>query len=179
VFEQEVVWVDVYDNPDDCEDVAILEDRLYVVPDCGLGENRVKAQLEADHEDYARFLLQLGITQERMDAIVNTNDMIDMPAGYGVEVRQSRIHGWGLFATRHFIADETICPGRLDGHRTPAGRFTNHSVNPNATSVKVFDDIYAVALKTIQAGEEILISYRTSVKVNFGITLEEPSCLDG
>jgi hypothetical protein len=42
VFEDEVVWVDIYDNPDDCKDIAVLEDRLYVVPECGLGANRVK-----------------------------------------------------------------------------------------------------------------------------------------
>jgi hypothetical protein len=42
VFEDEVVWVDIYANPDDCKDIAVLEDRLYVVPECGLGENRVK-----------------------------------------------------------------------------------------------------------------------------------------
>jgi len=43
VFEEEVVWVDVYENPDDCTDVLRLEDRLYVVPECGLGENRTQA----------------------------------------------------------------------------------------------------------------------------------------
>jgi hypothetical protein len=42
VFEDEVVWVDIYANPDDCKDIAVLEDRLYVVPECGLGANRVK-----------------------------------------------------------------------------------------------------------------------------------------
>ena len=42
VFEDEVVWVDIYDNPDDCTDIPTLEDRLYVVPACGLGENRKK-----------------------------------------------------------------------------------------------------------------------------------------
>jgi hypothetical protein len=42
VFDEEVVWVDIYDNPDNCTDISILEDRLYVVPECGLGENRVK-----------------------------------------------------------------------------------------------------------------------------------------
>jgi hypothetical protein len=43
VFEDEVVWTDIYDNPDDCTDISVLEDRLYVVPECGLGENRVAA----------------------------------------------------------------------------------------------------------------------------------------
>lgn len=40
VFENEVVWVDIYENPDNCMDISTLEDRLYVVPECGLGENR-------------------------------------------------------------------------------------------------------------------------------------------
>lgn len=42
VFEEEVVWVDIYENPDNCQDIEMLEERLYVVPDCGLGENRMK-----------------------------------------------------------------------------------------------------------------------------------------
>jgi hypothetical protein len=42
VFEEEVVWVDIYTNPDDCQDIAVLEDRLYVVPECGLLDNRLK-----------------------------------------------------------------------------------------------------------------------------------------
>lgn len=42
VFDEEVVWVDIYENSDDCQDISVLEDRLYVVPKCGLGENRRK-----------------------------------------------------------------------------------------------------------------------------------------
>jgi len=49
VFEDEVVWVDIYANPDNCEDILALEDRLYVVPECGLGENRIK-QLPTNSE---------------------------------------------------------------------------------------------------------------------------------
>ena len=40
VFENEVIWTDIYENLDDCTDISVLEDRLYVVPECGLGENR-------------------------------------------------------------------------------------------------------------------------------------------
>lgn len=178
VLEREVVWVDIYENTDNCTDVFALEERLYVVPECGLGENRLRALVDRDREDYGKFLAAFGVTQARMDEIVHTNDVIDMPAGYDVELRPSRIHGMGLFALKDFAADELICPGRIDGHRTIAGRYTNHSADPNATSVKYGDDIAAVALRTIYAGHEILIDYRTSVKVNFGIELE-PSCLDG
>jgi len=49
VFEDEVVWVDIYANPDNCKDILTLEDRLYVVPECGLGENRIK-QLVVNNE---------------------------------------------------------------------------------------------------------------------------------
>ena len=41
VFDEEVIWTDIYDNPDNCTDITVLEDRLYVVPECGLGENRM------------------------------------------------------------------------------------------------------------------------------------------
>jgi hypothetical protein len=44
VFEDEVVWVDVYDNPDDCQNINELEDRLYVVPEYGLADNRTDEQ---------------------------------------------------------------------------------------------------------------------------------------
>ncbi len=44
VFDEEVVWVDIYENADNCKDIEILENRLYVVPECGLGENRQKLQ---------------------------------------------------------------------------------------------------------------------------------------
>ena len=43
VFDDEVVWVDVYENADDCTDIPTLEDRFYVVPECGLADNRARA----------------------------------------------------------------------------------------------------------------------------------------
>jgi hypothetical protein len=45
VFEDEVVWVDIYANPDDCQDLSVIEDRLYVVPECGLGDARKRLAL--------------------------------------------------------------------------------------------------------------------------------------
>jgi len=46
VFEDEVIWVDIYDNPDNCTDVAAVEERLYVIPECGLLSNRIDLQLK-------------------------------------------------------------------------------------------------------------------------------------
>jgi hypothetical protein len=171
VHAEEVVWVDIYDNPDDCLDIAALEERLYVVPECGLGETR-RQTAEAAKIDFARFMAQIGLSEEVMDRIVNADDLIPMPEGVPVEVRTSIIHGSGLFACRAFDAGATICPGRLGGHRTPAGRFTNHSPTPNAAPVKVGDDIYAVALRRIASGEEVTVDYRDSMLVNFGVVVQ-------
>jgi len=179
VFGDEVIWVDVYSNPDDCTDLPTLEQRLYVVPDCGLADSRTDVQKAKI--DYGAFLHQLGMTQVEMDRIVHIeHDLTPMPSGALVELRESPIHGKGLFATKNFEAGEVVCPGRLDGKRTPAGRFINHSPNPNIIPEKVGDDIYAVAVRKIQVGDELLVDYRASMRVNFGLALEgEMSCLDG
>ena len=171
VFENEVVWVDVYDNPDNCTDIPTLENRLYVVPEIGLANSRT--DIQKAQVDYGAFLHQLGVSQSEMNDIVKIeHDLVDMPYGYSVELRASPIHGQGLFATKTFNIGDIVCPGRLDGHRTPGGRFINHSHESNIKPVMVDDDIYAVALRTIQADDELLVDYRASMRVNFGLALQ-------
>jgi hypothetical protein len=58
VFDEEVIWVDIYDNPDNCQDIAALEDRLYVVPECGLGENRRALEINNAKTEQKHFLGQ-------------------------------------------------------------------------------------------------------------------------
>jgi hypothetical protein len=171
VFDEEVIWVDVYDNPDNCTELAILEDRLYIVPDCGLADSRTEEQKAKI--DFGAFLHQIGMTQSEMDKIVHIeSDLMDMPEGVCVELRDSPIHGKGLFATQNFEVGEIVCPGRLNGKRTPGGRFINHSPNCNIKPEKKGDDIYAVATRKINAGDELLVDYRASMRVNFGLALQ-------
>jgi hypothetical protein len=163
--------VDVYDNPDNCTDLAVLEARLYAVPECGLADSRTDVQKAKI--DYGMFLHQIGMTQDEIDKIVYIEfDLMDMPEGVCVELRDSPIHGKGLFATRNFEIGELVCPGRLNGKRTPGGRFINHSANCNVKPEKECDDIYAVAVRKINAGDELLVDYRASMRVNFGIALQ-------
>lgn len=71
VFEDEVVWVDIYDNPDNCTDMAVLEDRLYVVPECGLADSRTeeqKAQIA-----YRAFLYRLNLEDKEIEEVVNAS----------------------------------------------------------------------------------------------------------
>jgi len=51
VFNEEVIWVDIYENPDNCTDIATIEDRLYVIPECGLMSNRMVLEHSNDKND--------------------------------------------------------------------------------------------------------------------------------
>lgn len=179
VFDEEVVWTDVYANADDCTDLEVLEERLFDAEGIELGDVRQARMIEQAQQDYLLFLEQLGMTQEQMDVMLRIDsDHTPMPEGFDVEVRPSIIHGHGVFVTREFDEGEFICPGRIDGCRTFAGRFTNHSHEPNAIPY-IFEneDIALVALRPLQANEEVLIDYRASMRVNFGITVQgENTC---
>ena len=172
VFDEELIWVDIYDNPDDCTDIATIEDRLYVIPECGLMSNRIPKQLAEVKDDYQLFLTQIGLNQVEMDKIVSiTDDLMDMPKEYATELRPSKIDGEGLFATKSFKMWEVVCPCRLNGKRTPGGRFVNHSHKNNLMPIKIGDDIYAIASQDIYENEELLLNYRDMMSVNFGIRL--------
>jgi hypothetical protein len=73
VFEEEVVWVDVYDNPDDCTDLAVLEDRLYVVPECGLADSRTDEQKATIA--YRAFLYKLGMSDSEVNEVFEVKKM--------------------------------------------------------------------------------------------------------
>jgi len=166
VLGEKVIWVDTYENPDNCQDLKLLEQRLYVVPECDLGDNR---RIALDRADYESFVKELGISQERIEQIVTNHDDMVEPLLTSVELRESQIHGLGLFALEDFKQGQLICPGRLGEHRTPAGRYINHSMHPNTESYAQDDDIWAKAKRNILKGEEILTDYREAVRVNTGL----------
>jgi hypothetical protein len=96
---------------------------------------------------------------------------MDMPKEYATELRPSKIDGKGLFATKSFKMWDVVCPCRLNGKRTPGGRFVNHSHKNNLMPIKIGDDIYAIASQNIYENEELLLNYRDMMSVNFGIRL--------
>lgn len=176
VFEDEVVWVDVYDNPDDCQDLDVLEERLYVVPECGLADSRHRLLIADSCKDFELFLAELDMTQPQMDAIVHIDvDLVPMPLEYFVKLKQSALHGQGLFTTKVFKQGEMIAPMQLNHKRTPAGRFINHSFKNNILPVKIEGNIYAIATRDIGNGEELLVNYRDSLKVNSELNLQRKS----
>ena len=41
VGDEELVWVDIYDNPSGCTDIDEIEALLYVIPECGMLDKRL------------------------------------------------------------------------------------------------------------------------------------------
>jgi hypothetical protein len=51
VFEEELIWVDIYENADDCIDIDEIENRLYVIPECGLMSNRMALENKTEQKE--------------------------------------------------------------------------------------------------------------------------------
>ena len=122
-----------------------------------------------DQEDFDLFIRELGLPMEIVDAMINNlADQIPMPEGVDtLKLGKSQIQGLGMFSVESVKSGFIFAPARLDGHRTPAGRFINHSINPNSVFIQVaIDDLYVRAMRDIAADEEVTISYRQAAQVN-------------
>ena len=121
---------------------------------------------KVEHSDFEDFLKESNLLPETVRFISeNDADLIMLDNPY-VEVKKSLIEGKGLFLTQPVKAGDVICPARIDNHRTQAGRFTNHSSNPNAKMVLLKNgDMDLVALVDINNGE-ITINYRQALALS-------------
>ena len=128
----------------------------------------------AEREDFEQFLWEQNLSaQQFRESAENTDDQVPFPLGpYKFKVASSPIQGKGLIATCDIEAGEMIAPARINGRRTPAGRYTNHSPHPNAAMREFQGDLFLVALKDIPGcvggldGDEITVDYRDAMKLN-------------
>ncbi|WP_180008211.1 SET domain-containing protein-lysine N-methyltransferase [Acinetobacter sp. YH12238] len=129
-----------------------------------------------NRNDYAQVLKEFGFDADtaRQQA-EDESDQIDMPNVFKavIQVRDSNIEGKGLFLSWHIAAGQIIAPARIAGKRTPAGRYVNHSMNPNCKYVADENgDIYLVSLRDIDGckggskGEELTVDYRQALTLN-------------
>ena len=175
------VWQNIYPNPDDCRDVDELEDRFLKKSDrwkLSLAEQMElqSAARQSDRNDFAKLLDEYRIDVELMRIQVeNEDDQIPMPDEWApyTAIRDSQIEGKGLFMSWPVDAGQVIAPARIDGMRTPAGRFVNHAEFPNCHFQKYEnDDIYLVASKPIRGcsggsqGEELTVNYRQALALS-------------
>ena len=175
---EDMVWQNVY--PTDETDIEKLE--AMFINKSHAWDNKQETQDNllslvnyVDNEDYHALLREYGITEsEARQQSENTDDQIPLPYGaYKISVSDSAIEGKGLFSTAPIEAGEVIAPARINGKRTIAGRYTNHSPVPNAKMImNDMGDIYLVAIKAIDGckggslGEEITTNYRDTEKLH-------------
>lgn len=129
-----------------------------------------------NRDDYAQVLKEFGFdANTARQQAEEESDQIDMPNAFKavVQVRDSNIEGKGLFLSWHITAGQIIAPARISGKRTPAGRYVNHSMNPNCKYVADENgDIYLMSLRDIDGckggnkGEELTVDYRQALTLN-------------
>jgi hypothetical protein len=172
---EDVVWLNVY--PTEERDIETLEntylDKNATWKHANKLDRMQRGQKFLDVEDYQKLLTEFGVDESTVRAqSENDADQTDMPVGdYKFLVSKSGIEGKGVFASCAIMPGEGIGPSRINGKRTPLGRYVNHSISPNAKMMGFGKDIYLVATKNISGchggfvGEEITINYRNSLKL--------------
>jgi len=185
---EDMVWQNIYatdlKNPDEVE--AHFVEKSEEWQDDQAAKFAVSCAAHAqDRLDYDAVAAASGFTPEQIrEQVENTEDQIwiDNPV---TRVSESPIHGRGLFVTSPVKAGNVICAARIDGKRTQAGRFTNHSPTPNAKMVLCANgDIDLVALVDIEGcqggglGVEATIEYRHALALSsLALKNQEKLCL--
>ena len=171
---EDVVWQNIFPNPDNEHDIEKLEAKWIEKSEGWLASDAIRISIERiehdlDRADYLKVLEEFGCTEEiARSQSENMEDQTDMEIGR-IQVGISSIEGKGLFATAPIKSGEVIGPARFNGKRTICGRYTNHSSSPNAQFLAAPNgDIVMVAIKDIsgckggQLVNEITVDYRQS-----------------
>ena len=171
---EEMVWQNIYPNPDNETDLDALEAKF--VTKNKVGEDYLKQcndidslKREIDRQDYKQMLIDLNVTHEQ---VLQASEVEDNCIPFSLDINHlkvtnSNIQGKGLFAQSPIKEGDIIAPASFNNEkRTPAGRYTNHSINPNAKAIIIDGNVYLEAIRDINgchggdSGEEITLDYR-------------------
>jgi hypothetical protein len=171
---EDTLWLNVYST--DETDIDTLED-MFLEKSEAWQEKNAKEYLAHDQErnDYRDFLLEYSLDESLVrEQSENKEDQIDFEGTTGkpFSVRASPIEGSGVFSNFPIGEWCIIGPARIDGKRTPLGRYTNHSNTPNSKFISLDNgDILLQSIVDIYGckggdfGEEITVDYRESLKL--------------
>jgi hypothetical protein len=173
---EDMVWQNIYPNPENETDIESLETKWLIKSDSWkqhksfIGDLKV-LEHEVDRQDFKDALIEIGVSEEIVtEQSENKDDQISYLNNH-TRTAESAIHGVGFFATIPIPANVIISPSRIGGLRTPAGRYTNHSANPNARMEGDEDgNIWLISIRDIEGckggelGEEITVDYRQAIK---------------
>ena len=174
------VWLNVYATEE--TDIEKLEEYYFEKSDTWEShkesmEDFLYVLHKEDRDDFEQALKDVGFDAETVrKQSENEEDQIPFPKGSGfnriVVVRESPIEGKGLFLSWPVEKDFFIAPARINGKRTPAGRYVNHSKNPNCKYVRLDSGaIWLVSKQDIHgckggdSGCELTVDYRQSVSL--------------
>lgn len=180
---EDTVWQNVYATEE--RDVAKLEEQLLDKSATWLECKAKMFQLEShlheeDRVDFLKAIAEYGMDADYVHEMsVNESDMCPLPDEITPKalLRPSPIHGVGMFAPSPISKGTIIGPARIDGKRTPFGRYLNHAKSPNACFV--YDEeqktIQVLAIRDIYGchggddGEEITVCYRQALNLTLNI----------
>ncbi len=145
---EDVRWITVH--PTDETDVDVLETML-VTNDFSEVEHLV------DQRDYKDFALEFNVTDDTKESLEKIP--VHKQKVNGVEIRQSKRHGLGVFVTKEFKAGEVVAPAISDGNLMEYSRYANHSMSPNAKMIPMDGGVNIVAIRDI-SNEEVTVDYR-------------------
>jgi hypothetical protein len=107
----------------------------------------------------------MNINEEisKIKTLMNINENSEFNEPFSYEIRDSEIHGKGIFANKKINKDckelvMVVMPNHKY-HYTDLGRYMNHSKNPNVVITKDGDSIIANVLRDINPDEELLLDY--------------------
>jgi len=174
---EDMRFINVFPTSD--QDVEAIEDHYLTKSDVWLNaltaaDSVKRLRHEVDIADFEKAISEYGFSKESVKEISeNHSDLIDLPFGqYKIKVGSSTIEGKGLFATADIQPGEVIAPSRIGDKRTIAGRYVNHSLNPNAEMVLTETGMDLVATMEINGcrggydGEEITTDYRQALSLS-------------
>ena len=121
-----------------------------------------------DRVDFGRMLGHYGVQDTDIKCLTDGDDVnVGLPDDVqGIQIKESHIHGLGVFATQSFAAGGTIAPMRLRGFWTPVGRYMNHSCKANCVAGMIQRNGLVIhPIRPILAGEELTIDYRQLLSV--------------
>jgi len=117
-------------------------------------------------QDYEQFLREMNLSQEEMDKIVQTDDLVGLPEGHDhLYLSDSDLDGQGVFSKREFFEGDLIGPARQEENRTILGRYINHALFPNTQMIMIDGTLHVEALKGISTGVELTLNYRDVLRL--------------
>ena len=184
---EDTIWQNVYAT--EVTDPVALEDILL---DKSPAWNEYADQVrlleyearQVDREDFLKVIAEFDLDEPTVELISQMEtDQIKFPPGCGTTlvIRDSAIHGQGMYSTIPAKAFDVLAPARLNGKRTPAGRWVNHSKDPNCFFAKNDDgDIWLLAMRDIAGcqggdpGEELTVDYKQALLCAETFKLKNP-----